>query len=1076
MWWALAVAWALDGDAERGAVVAGLGGCASCHTQDDDELPYGGGYAVVTDVRSSRVEAARQAEADASYHGLRSQLPSLPRAERHERLAAWLAVDAHRGTRAASLARLDEADRMLDERAPAAASWYGEAFAAASDPELQHRALLGVVDAFEWSWRFDDLAVVTELLHDTVPAAERATAAARLAAARGDLAAASGLLTDTHPAAGGLLSALASARPSVPVPVGARAVDWDADPSDGLEIGGLVDGRLRVVRLSRGGPVVDRIVEVPPGLGSAQLLATRPPTVLAHREGEGHGELLLLDDDGHPLLTTVDAAPLDAVATDLDGDGVREIYAGIGPYARHLLRILPDDAGWRAAEGPQQLVDIASDVTAVMPRHPADAPPELWVASGAWRAYDLRTFRADATGELVQTRRHKHGYVSQIVAVDDRIALVDSDLYPSRVGFEEGREYGEERGIWLLDPLHDTRQHLRVPGPPRAELGPLQVGDFDGDGDTDLALGLRSANDRVMALWARDGEGYDGPWLVRGLLPAATAQLDDDPADELVVQRDDAGESWVLGDGDAALPIVERREARTRHPLPSGVRPTHAARWSRAESLAAMGLSAEAAELLAEVAASLPEAAIEVRSAALARAGQLQRSAGDPVRAAALLEEAAGGDASHRAEAQQAALDAHLLPAAIALGAAPPSWAADDRPVNLLAEDMLQIVDPLGIRRRDTGTRVTAVSGGPPIATQRLAWAGHHLSLTLDMTVDHVEWGAGIEVRLTPVEGDPVSVGVRGWGGGNHLERELGCLHPVGPHPHHAVKGASVEEAWQLRLDWREGQLFCAVEGADGSSTTSVQPWLLSPGDLLVEVRPAQHAGVDAFTVASATVHRLLLEGTGMAPLPPTATADDARTALWRAAETGDAEPAALARLARQHPAELPRLIRLRTPTFTPALVQAIGRDALLPFARAFDTAYHNHPDDPAPLRAHTAAAGSVLDLDLSGASFAERVAAARIRARRGAAWRRMGEPDAAQVDLRDAAGEAGELAAERDDPQVHALGFLVHAELASLAAEAGAERVARAEVARAVDWHTSPDIARDVLASRPELQPLVAP
>lgn len=51
MWWALALALAGDpvGDPDQGAVLAGLGGCASCHTQDDDAVPFGGGYAVVTD-------------------------------------------------------------------------------------------------------------------------------------------------------------------------------------------------------------------------------------------------------------------------------------------------------------------------------------------------------------------------------------------------------------------------------------------------------------------------------------------------------------------------------------------------------------------------------------------------------------------------------------------------------------------------------------------------------------------------------------------------------------------------------------------------------------------------------------------------------------------------------------------------------------------------------------------------------------------------------------------------------------------------------------------------------------------
>ena len=38
-----------QGDPAQGEVLAGLGGCASCHTLDDDEVPYGGGHAVVTD-------------------------------------------------------------------------------------------------------------------------------------------------------------------------------------------------------------------------------------------------------------------------------------------------------------------------------------------------------------------------------------------------------------------------------------------------------------------------------------------------------------------------------------------------------------------------------------------------------------------------------------------------------------------------------------------------------------------------------------------------------------------------------------------------------------------------------------------------------------------------------------------------------------------------------------------------------------------------------------------------------------------------------------------------------------------
>jgi len=1042
------------------------------------------GFLVVADLRSSRVEASRQAEAVASLAALRPELAELPRERRQAALSDWLADDGRRGTHAGVIARLEEADRLLADRASdAAATWYGEAFADASEPQLQRRALEGLVHAFGWSWRSDDLAAATQVLRSRLPADAPASASARVLLARHDLPTAARRLAADHPDAAKLLDALTPARPTPHAPTTWRAVDLDGDPTTSPQVAAEGDGRVDLLALAPGGPVLTAQIELPDGVAGLHLLATDPPTLLGHRAAPApHGELVLIDTSGEELLTVPDAAALDAVAADLDGDGRTEIYAGIGPYARHLRVLRPASAAgadaWQATEGPRALVDAASDVTAL--HVTSSDPPQLWVASGAWRGYDLRRYVADGRGELAQLDRRKHGYVSQLVAVDDRLALVDSDLYPSRIGFGPGQEYGVERGVWLLDPEANTFEHLVVPGPPDTLLGPLFAADLDGDDDTDLALALSAGSRHATALWAQTSEGWSGPWLISGLLPTAAGNLDADEAAELMVVRPGTDEAWVLGSGDGQLPVAAPHEHLTPRPPPPSLHPRHRARWTRAEDLATMGLRAEAAAMYEDLVQSLPASSTASRAAAMARAGELLGHTGDRIGGARQLAEAAALDPAWQPLATEVLSSAHLVAEAAELGAEPPAWLASETTLDLRADDGLRTIDPVAIRRRPGGTRWSAVAPGPPLARRQVEWSGDHLRLDLSVAVDHVEWGSGIVVSLQPSEGEPVELGIRGWGGGTWLEREIGCLQPAAPHPRRPAPSASVEATWSLRADWLDGELLCSVTGPDGQAATQAIPWPLSRGRLVVEVRAAEHAGVAAYTLATAEVHDLTLTGPGLAPAPTGGPPLDARRQrLWAIADGAEASPRELARLARAFPDELPRLIRLRTPTFTPQLVEALGVDALAPFARAFDTAMHNHPDDALTVRAHTSATDALLQLSVGDAPFAVRLAAATIRARRGAAWRRLDQPDAAQRDLRTAADTVERLAAstsEAQRPQVRGLGFQIHAELASLAAEAGADRVARAEIARAIDWHVAPDVARDVLAARSELTPLVAP
>ena len=122
--------------------------------------------------------------------------------------------------------------------------------------------------------------------------------------------------------------------------------------------------------------------------------------VFVKREAPGEPPTLhLMGGDGARLQSLVELPMTglfpDAVATvDLDGDGDREVYVGLGAYRRRLLRLDPPvtpGGGWTVSNPYPALLVGNSDVVWLRVLDvEQDSRPELLIHAGPWSAYDLR--------------------------------------------------------------------------------------------------------------------------------------------------------------------------------------------------------------------------------------------------------------------------------------------------------------------------------------------------------------------------------------------------------------------------------------------------------------------------------------------------------------------------------------------------------------------------------------------------------------------------------------------------------------------------------------------------------------
>ena len=802
-----------------------------------------------------------------------------------------------------------------------------------------------------------------------------------------------------------------------------------------------------------------------------------------------------------------DGAVLSAAAADLDRDGDDELWVGIGPYGRHLVRLAPDSqGGWRRAESVESIDSAWSDVTSLAKVDiDKDGEDELLVTLAAWGGYDVRAVYSSPTGPVVRARK-KMGHLSNLrPRGDGSFWVAKSDLAPSRVMFPSSSPYGDPAGIYRLsihDQNVDVEQFLGAPpwgGNKPPAIHNLIVSDLDGDAVPDLAYSLVGEKRSAMILVPGADEAQ-GPLMIPGVAPIAALQADDDPQRELLVSLGPGEGTFLLGAGAGELPkqIVSQ--------IPSapviGGSPDLKHRWQRVESLVRMGLIEIAQGEMVKL-AEQDTAPPQMRE----RAAQLADLAGEDARAALLYRRAADelSDPALRRLAAKSFLKAH------AFAEAASSWQDPGRPeftalrrlleesrterwtLDRLMPSTIEIHDPSSVVMdpRAQGLRTMVLSDDGDVLSIPFHWSGERLGLDVTLELQRLEWASSIRFELRHPESS-LSVGLSGRGGGMLLERTTLCEASFGDHVYESSKRSSPDQVVPvtLSIDFSRvtGDIRCSGRIGEESFHDNLVATKLPPSGDWQLVIGSSGAGSVEGALASAVIQEIALHGTGLslgAPDPdlswgsllasgvlPEAAPEG--MGVWYAvalANAGRDEEAATALQAATREGsqidaerEIAHGLRNHLATFGP-VVQTIWPDryhAL--FERAYNTAITAHPDDEALMRALINGLPATLDARISRKLGRDR--AARLLAARGRAWAALGQPAAARRDLTSAT----RMGSSDREPRGPVSSAWVG--LAALAAVDGDTERAIDAISQALSASASPELTADMVRITPELAP----
>jgi predicted Ser/Thr protein kinase len=1065
---------------------------------------YGGAVALARRERSARERTAEEAWGSVQERS-RSARESGDQRAVEELFRAYTARPEHAGTRALVRAWWDRArwGGGADQRISALAS----AYAAATETDDQDESLRLLAEAAREAQRYPLLASVLDTLEQrgspllSLPSV-RALRRDALSAHH-DLAGAAALDPEGATTHGRLLRALAPAT-AVELP-GAAVLPW---PGGGLLV--IDRGAARLVAaevdLRPVGPL-----ELPGGVYRtfAWPFELDGAPGLVYRTSASRTSVVRVVDGQVVVELDLDGSLESAAAADLDGDGRVEVYFTVG---RELLRgrrtpgAPPGPGAW-TIDHPSPETDSANSVLSAIAAWSWGGQPGLAVAVGEWTAYDVRWLRPTAAGALEVAARRKLGTVHRLAVVDHGASLLACkwDGYPNARVFPPAHPTGVEHGMWELsgapggsDPLEGGAHRT-----PHCDVN--AVGDFDGDGDDDVAT---NTPEGVLVQARRPDGGFDEV-PIGGLWVAGGAELDGDPAAELLVHQD--GHLWVLGAGTGALPRASRAHVAAATP-PADADEVFRALWLRAEDLVYLGQLAEAARALREL-ADLRFGRPEAR-AALRRAAELFQSHGAAAAAAEALREAdRAGDPAALAEAARTWRAAHVDPEELEVLlelerrgeldadsvaalerlrplASAPSWTATfDQPL----DPRWEIEAPFGVHR-DRARRALAVEavGTQVLARLPLEWDGGWLDLEVELELERAEWGQILSVEVVP-RGVPVAglgMSVLGQGGGELVEPRTWCRLGDGMVYDAALpqrRGVGLTTTLRRQPDGRVGCRFLVdgvvvVDGfKDAGPLPEATAWDLV---LRAEGQPG--------SVTTATVRRIGLRGaTPGGPVPaapsaaflladgdPSAVPDDAGPLLVAAAaaDRGDRRALLTALDALEGPERAEALVHLLHPRvewFGEPLRQWLGARYPAEFAAAWQIVLMTHSRRDDVLSA--ALLGQLEGVEAAvPATPADRDALALLLARKTAVAATRGRDREAV-----AAGErALALAQDPRFPPVAELGLRAQltataVDLAELELRAGRPDGAVTWLRRAVLDASTPLVALDILAARPGLDAL---
>lgn len=243
-----------------------------------------------------------------------------------------------------------------------------------------------------------------------------------------------------------------------------------------------------------------------------------------------------------PIALGLDAAPRSALSADVDGDGRADLV--LLDASGRSLHVFPGNAGGFLSPIATPLSREAADLVAS--DLDADGHVDLVISflanAGGFARFDVDALFGDGTGRFGSAVRVASGITGFGSRTSMLAADVDGDGKPDPV--VQGPDSSEPNWTALLVFLHDGprsfKPQLNVPtNQSFGSVGPMAAGDFDGDGNLDLAVtvdvGFSGAMGSVSILLG-DGRGgfRPGAKFLGGGSGIATADLDGDGRLDLV--------------------------------------------------------------------------------------------------------------------------------------------------------------------------------------------------------------------------------------------------------------------------------------------------------------------------------------------------------------------------------------------------------------------------------------------------------------------------------------------------------------------------------------------------------------
>ncbi|MCA9663782.1 MAG: hypothetical protein KC486_35975, partial [Myxococcales bacterium] len=337
---------------------------------------------------------------------------------------AFVRSSENQGTAALPLAWLRRAARAGDAGDhEAALAAYAASFAVATKREHEIEALTSLLRSFRADLRWHRVAEAVTVLEGRAPAAfadtELRDAQLIAATARLDLDGAAAAIErlPESPRRRRLARLIAAMTPAHRTgKAGGGLVPGDYGDATELAYYTDIDGDV-LVR-------VDATLDLP-GIGTHggyqfwRAVAAGPGEPMRYSAYDpAAGEIVLFQAKGAELveLTRIKDHPAPATASaDLDGDGVRELFLGTGPYSRHLVELsAAADGSWSTRTSAPSLDARASDINSLFAADlDGDGVGELVAGLGHWRAYEVHVLgRGRASDDFTSLARSRLGNVS----------------------------------------------------------------------------------------------------------------------------------------------------------------------------------------------------------------------------------------------------------------------------------------------------------------------------------------------------------------------------------------------------------------------------------------------------------------------------------------------------------------------------------------------------------------------------------------------------------------------------------------------------------------------------------------